>query len=170
MVRKFLGTVGGLLTLALMLGAAACDPNGSASTGGSRPSPATAASPSPIATATPTAAPTATPTPTPTKKPFFPALVSIGGSSFAQVTGPPAGTVCRVRAFIKPSGPEISGSGLKPRTVTKPSKGAVWDSNQGDVLFKPGTASGQKAYWLFTCTNNAYDPSSRTITRDFDTP
>jgi hypothetical protein len=177
MVRKLLETPGALLLLGLLLAAGACDLNGSASGGGATPTGAPAPtatatatpSPSPSPTATPTPTPTATPTPTP-KKPFFPALVSIGGSTFAQVTGAPAGSVCSVRAFLKPSGPEISGSGLKPRTVKDSATGASWDSNNGDQLLKPGTASGQKAYWQFTCANPAYDPSPRTATRDFDTP
>jgi hypothetical protein len=171
MVRRFPGTAGALLALTLLLAASACDPNGSASTGGGGtvvPSPGLSTAP----TATPTPTPTRTPAPTatPTKKPFFPALASVGGSTFAQVTGAPVQSVCSVRAFLRPSGPEISGSGLKPRTVTKPSTGASWDSNNGDQLLKPGTASGQHAYWQFTCANTAYDPISRVITRDFDTP
>jgi hypothetical protein len=166
MVRRFPETAGGLLVLALLFVAAACDLNGSASTrGGSTPT--HTATPSPSPTATPTPRPTATPTPTPTKKPFFPTLTAIGGGTFAQVTGAPAGSVCSVRAFLK-SGGEISGPGLKPRTVQNPSTGAIWDSNNGDVLLKPGTAAGQKAEWRFTCTNPAYEPSP-TKTQDFET-
>jgi len=87
--------------------------------------------------------------------------------SFAQVTGAPAGSVCSVRAFLK-SGGEISGPGLKPRTVQNPSTGAIWDSNKGDVLLKPGTAQGQKAEWRFTCTDPVYQ-ASPTYKQDFET-
>jgi hypothetical protein len=166
MIRRLPETVGGLLALALLLAAGACDTGG-----GSTPTPTATPSPSPSPTATPTATPTptptATPTPTPTKKPFFPTLTAIGGGTVAQVTGAPAGSVCSVRAYLK-SGGEISGPGLKPRTVQNPSTGAIWDSNKGDVLLKPGTAAGQKAEWRFTCTNPTYQPSP-IKTHDFET-
>ena len=164
MVRRFPGTAGGLLVLALFLAAGACDPNGSASTGGGS---ASTPSPTTVPTAAPTATPTPTPTATPTKKPFFPTLTAIGGGTFAQVTGAPAGSVCSVKAFLKAGG-EISGPGLTPRTVQKPSSGAIWDSNKKDVLLKAGTAPGQSAEWRFTCTHPAYQPS-RTAKQDFTT-
>ena len=167
MVRKFLVTAGGLLALAPLLASGACSATDSATTGGATPSPAATSSPSPSPSATPT--PTPTPTRTPTKKPFFPTLAAVGANTHAQITGAPAGSVCSVRAFLKVGG-EITGSGLKQRTVKDPATGVSWDSNNGDQLIKPGTASGQKAYWQFTCTNTAYDPTRRMKNFDFDTP
>jgi len=172
MIRKLLGMVGVVLALAPALPlAAACDPNGSASSGGgTTPTAATSspsATPTTAPTATPTATPTAKPTPTPAKKPFFPTLAAVGGQSFAQVIGAPVGSVCSVKARLKPSGTDISGTGLKPRQVTDPSQGASWNSDK-DQLFKPNTAPGQKAYWEFTCTNTAYNPSSVMKISDFD--
>jgi hypothetical protein len=168
MVRRLQETAGGLLAMAVLLGAVACATGGGpAAIPTAAPSPSPSPTATPTATPTPTPAPTATPTPTPTKKPFFPTLTAIGGGTFAQVTGAPAGSVCSVRAYLK-SGGEISGPGLTPRTVQNPSTGAIWDSNRGDVLLKPGTAAGQKAEWRFTCTNPTYQPSP-IKTQDFET-
>ena len=163
MAQDFLRAAGGALALALLLASPACDPNGSASTVGASPTPSPSASSTP--TGTPAARPTSTPTPAP--KPFFPALAAVGGQSFAQVIGAPVGSVCTVKALLKPSGTDISGIGLKPRAVTVLSQGASWSSDK-DQLFKPGVASGQLAHWQFMCTNTAYNPSSKSKISDFD--
>src|SRR3979490_1232050 len=157
-----------VLALALLLAAGACD-----TTGATTPPPPPPAG----ATSTPTAAPTALPTdtpkpsPPPPKKPFFPALAAVGGNTFVNVTGAPVRTVCSVKAFLK-SGREITGPALKPRTVAIVAQGVSWSDQDGQLLNLPNLPppSGTNAYWLVSCTNNAYDPPTRTATQTFTTP
>jgi hypothetical protein len=149
----------GLLPIALLLVAGACD----------------ASSPSIGPTVTPAATPTARPAPSPaeTKKPFLWALVANGSSGFVEVTGASAGSVCSVKAFLK-SGREISSPALKPRTVTDPSRGVSWSDSDKDgpllILPSPAPSPGENAYWRVTCRNNAFDPPSGTTTFAFKTP
>lgn len=154
----------GLLAIALLLVAGACDATVT-STGG--------ATPNVGPTVTPAATPTARPAPSPaeTKKPFLWALVANGFSGFVGVTGASAGSVCSVKAFLK-SGREISGPALKPRTVTDPSRGVSWSDTDGQLLtlLSPAPSPGEDAYWRVTCVNNAFDPPSGTTTSAFKTP
>ena len=165
-----------LFAFGLLFAALACDATG-AGTGGVTPTAtaSTTAFPTAAPTATPTATPTSTPTPKPSptavKKPFFPALTAIGGSTFVGVTGAPAGSVCSVKALLQ-SGREITGPALKPRTVTNASQGVSWSEQDGQLLKLPSPAPspGTSAYWLITCANNAYEPPSATTRQTFETP
>jgi hypothetical protein len=89
------------------------------------------------------------------------------------VTGAPARSVCSVKAFLKSASPntsdlDISGQGLNPLTVTKPSEGVSWTAPTGLFLINrssPAPSPGQQAYWVAKCVNGAFDPSVRTSPR-----
>jgi hypothetical protein len=153
--------------------------------------PAAGPTAAPTATPTPTPTPTATPTPTPTKpptatpkKPFFPKLAAIGAGSFINVKGAPAGSTCSVKAFLwsettkQISGPNLAIPAVKPTAVTDAANGVSWDASKlnpqdSSTLLtapSPSPSPGQKAIWMATCTNSAYEPTSRTApsSSDFD--
>lgn len=73
-----------------------------------------------------------------------------------------------MKAFLT-SGRDISGPGLKPKTVVDAS-GVSWDGHDGE-LFKlpsPAPSPAQQAYWQVTCTNPGYKPSPPTRSSPFD--
>lgn len=162
----------GLLAIALLLVAVACDATVTSS-GGATPNASAASSPSIGPTVTTAAIPTARPAPSPakTKKPFLWALVANGFSGHVDVTGAPAGSVCSFKAFLK-SGREISGPALKPRTVTDPSRAVGWSDTDGQLLTlpSPGPSPGEDAFWRVKCVNNSFDPPSGAATTAFPTP